>query len=273
MSKVSKKGGLVLCVVLALAIILVIVKSTPKEESCCEAVAANTLTAEEVEAGWELLFDGESLAEHWSSAKDPNVDATTWAIEDGVAAIQTIVDGEVVKGGHINTKKKYSAFEFSVDFKLTEAANSGIKYFFYVGQVDGKNRAYGLEYQLLDDVKHPDAVKYTVTPGSRTLCSLYDMKAANEDKPFNGIGEWNTAYIKALPDGKVEHYLNGVLVLEYVRFSDEFYQLLEDSKYTKEAYYTDGEYPFGCAPEGYIQLQDHNDQVYFRNMKVRDLSK
>jgi len=117
-----------------------------------------------------------------------------------------------------------------------------------------------LEYQILDDAKHPDAKKGN-HEGSRTVSSLYDLIQADPKKPIKAIGEWNTAHIIS-KGNHVEHYLNGAKVLEYERKSDDFKKLVSESKYAK--------WPsFGELEKGQILLQDHGDRVSFKNIQIK----
>ena len=219
----------------------------------------NTLTAAERAAGWKLLFDGRTM-NGWRGAYMDKLPDHGWEVADGVLSVQESGGGEAAFGGDIVTIDEYSDFELLVDFRLTPGANSGLKYFVIEELPKTPGSAKGLEYQLLDDAGHPDA-KLGIR-GNRTCASLYDLiPAAN--KPPVPIGEWNQARI--LVRGKhVEHWLNGVKVLEFERGGPEFLAHKAESKFR--------DIPgFGEYPRGRILLQDHGNRVSFRNIKIRVL--
>ena len=224
-------------------------------------VTKNQLTKREKDQGWQMLWDGTSTT-GWRGAKLEAFPTQGWVIENGELTVLASGGGESEAGGDIVTEEQYTNFELSVDFKLTKGANSGIKYYVDTELNKGTGSAIGLEYQILDDAKHPDAKKGS-HEGSRTLASLYDLIKADSIKSPNPIGEWNTALIKS-NNGQVEHYLNGIKVLSYERGSEEYQTLVANSKYAK--------WPnFGEAERGPILLQDHGDLVSFKNIKIRKL--
>ncbi|MDI9365868.1 MAG: DUF1080 domain-containing protein [Flavobacterium sp.] len=222
---------------------------------------ANNLTAYEKKDGWQLLFDG-TTSNGWKSAKGSAFPAKGWTIADGCLNVLSSEGKEATNGGDIVTDKEYAAFDLSFNFKLTSGANSGVKYFVTLAEKT-TGSAIGLEYQVLDDTLHPDAK--LGRNGNRTLASLYDLITANKQKRFlRKIGEWNIGRVIVYPDNRVEHYLNGVKVLSYVRGSEEFKQLVAISKYHV--------WPnFGEAKQGHILLQDHGDAVSFKSIKIKAL--
>jgi len=222
----------------------------------------NKLTSNEKSAGWKLLFDGKTT-KGWRGAKLDHFPKFGWEIKDGILTVLESGGDESRNGGDIVTIDKYSDFELWVDFKITAGANSGIKYFVNTMLNKSEGSAIGLEYQLLDDQRHPDAKKGS-HQGSRTLASLYDLIKA-ENKHPSPIGQWNHARVSSKAN-HVEHWLNGRKVLEYERKSDRYRKLVAESKYKT--------WPsFGESEQGNILLQDHGNRVSFRNIKIRLLDK
>jgi hypothetical protein len=221
------------------------------------AAQDNALTPKEIKQGWKLLFDGKTM-NGWRGAFRDTLPTKGWEVKDGMLIVQPSGGAEAANGGDIVTIAEYSNFELTVDFKLTEGANSGIKYFVTEKEEKHPGSAIGLEYQILDDARHPDA-KLGIN-GNRTLASLYDLIPGHDKKP-NPIGEWNHARI--LVKGKhVEHWLNGKKVLEYERGGKVFLQHKAESKFKDRE-------GFGEAKSGHILLQDHGDKVFYRNVKIR----
>lgn len=219
----------------------------------------NTLTQEERAAGWTLLWDGHTPW-GWRGAKLETFPESGWEIEDGVLTVLESGGGEARAGGDIVTEGLYSNFELSLEFRITDGANSGIKYFVDTELLKGEGSAIGLEYQILDDEAHPDATQGV--GGNRTVASLYDLIPA-VGKSVNPNGEWNHARIVS-KGPHVQHWLNGDKVVEYERGSDEYRALVAKSKYK---IWKD----FGEHAEGPILLQDHGNRVSFRNIKLREL--
>ena len=224
----------------------------------------NQLTDDETRKGWRFLWDGKTT-DGWRGAKLDKFPEKGWKMNDGVLTVLSSGGAESRNGGDIVTVNSFSNFELSVDFKMTEGANSGIKYFVDAELNKGEGSAIGLEFQVLDDKKHPDAKKGKNS--NRTVGSLYDLIRAENNgssrgKNFKGVNSWNNARI-VVKDGHVEHWLNHVKVVEFNRFSQVFRTLVEHSKYEKWE-------NFGQLPEGLILLQDHGDKVSFKNIKVRE---
>ncbi|MDD5346379.1 MAG: DUF1080 domain-containing protein [Proteiniphilum sp.] len=220
---------------------------------------ANTLSEREAADGWVLLWDGKS-SDGWRGAKQDSFPEAGWSMADGILKVHKSDGGESTNGGDIVTTRLYKNFMLKVDFRITEGANSGIKYFVDTDLNKGQGSAIGCEFQILDDRRHPDAKMGK--DGNRTLGSLYDLIPAPADKPFRS-GFFNTAMV-VVEGNHVEHWLNGVKIVEYERNNEEWNQLVQTSKYK--------DWPnFGNAGEGLILLQDHGDEVWFQNIKIKEL--
>ena len=238
----------------------------PMQPNCPEEnLWANILTENELRNGWRLLWDGRT-SDGWRSARSNDFPTSGWAMKDGVLTVQPSTGGESTGGGDIVTREQFGDFELKLEFKITEGANSGVKYFVQPDLNQGAGSAIGCEFQILDDAKHPDAL--LGVKGNRTLGSLYDLiPAANlsvpgRSKEFRGVGEWNQLRI-VVRGNHVEHWLNGFQTLEYERNTQMFNALVAYSKYK--------DWPnFGNWPQGHILLQDHGNEVSFRSVKVRE---
>ncbi len=227
----------------------------------------NRLSEREIEEGWAMLWDGKST-DGWRGAKINSFPDKGWTIEDGELKVEAADGGESTHGGDIVTIRKYKNFELEVDFKFTEGANSGIKYFVDTQLNKGEGSSIGCEYQILDDKKHPDAKKGVA--GNRTLGSLYDLIKAepvhySPNMPYKRVTYygWNRARI-VVKDRIVEHFVNGIKIVEYERGTQQWKALVNYSKYK--------DWPnFGENEEGHILLQDHGDAVSFKNIKIKIL--
>lgn len=196
------------------------------------------------------LFDGKTL-NGWRKAEKDSAPDHTWFVQNG----ELTFDPSKGHGGDIVTQKTFKDFDLSVDFKVSDAGNSGIKYRLL------PNTSLGCEFQLIDDSKHPDA-KLGVN-GNRKTGALYDIFPPAQNKPYKPAGEWNTARIVVKGDN-VEHWLNGVKILQYTRGSEPYKQAIAASKFKT----TKG---FGETNNSPILLQAHGDKVSFKNIKIKEL--
>ncbi len=219
----------------------------------------NELNAAEKKAGYKLLFNGNS-SEGWRSVRGDAFPSKGWQIKNGEIKVLRSDGGESTNGGDIITKEQYAVFDLSFEFKLTPGANSGVKYFVTLKE-QTSGSAIGLEYQVLDDEKHPDAK--LGRDGNRTLASLYDLITSDRNaRARRPIGQWNRGRVVVTADNQVTHYLNGVKMLSYERGSQAFKDIVAISKYKDWD-------KFGEASTGHILLQDHGDEVSFRSIKVK----
>lgn len=231
------------------------------------AQSPNQLTAAERAAGWRLLFDGTSLA-GWRGLGYDSVPTAHWRVVDGAivkipaAKVRRQADGQPAAGGDLMSIESFRDFELAFEWRVTPGGNSGVKY--NVSEElslahAANHAALGFEYQLLDDVLHPDNKVATHHAGA-----LYDIIAPNTAKRLRPVGEWNSARV-LLRGNHGEHWLNGVKVVEFDLGTPRLDSLLDKSKYQPIP-------GFAERRPGHIILQDHGDEVYFRSIKIRELN-
>jgi hypothetical protein len=215
------------------------------------------------EEGWQVLFDGETF-EGWRGYQSEEI-PPGWSVVDGTIRFKRAVEEE---DQHIITTRSFDHFELSLEWSIEEAGNSGIIYLAQIGDY-GNPYDTGLEMQVLDDNGHEDALNGP----DRIAGALYDIKAPSGARQLSN-GRWTTDYVKGpgewnevriiVDSTHVEHWLNGVKAVEIDMWSDEWNERLADSKWP--------DYPdFGKWTSGHIALQDHEDEVWYRNIRIRSL--
>ena len=222
-------------------------------------VADNMLSSNELEDGWELLFDGNKI-EHFRTFNKEKA-GSSWVIDDNAIHLTTVKNKEggqhALDGGDIITKETYHDFDFKVDWKISACGNSGIMY--NVVESDEYHSVWltGPEMQVLDNTCHPDTRYVTHRAGD-----LYDM-IETKFVTVNPAGEWNQVRIKSI-GGKVDFWLNGYKVVEFEMHNEKWLEMIANSKFKDMP-------DFGLAKEGHISLQDHSDKVWYKNIKIKRL--
>lgn len=217
----------------------------------------------------QVLFDGSDL-EHWTGLGRNIIPSGHWVIEGtslhkvAGARAPAIAGNEPGYGGDLRSNKRYLNFSLCFDFKLAKGANSGVKYNVseqISAQHGHPSAAIGFEFQVLDDANHPDATQGR--DGNRTVASLYDIYPAAADKPVVRPNEWHRGCVLADGD-RIVHSLDDKPVLEYDVGSADFLARVAASKFAAIE-------NFSTRRAGYIVLQDHFDDVWYRNIRIREL--
>ena len=215
------------------------------------AIPEGTLTAEDQAAGWRSLFDGHSLA-GWRLYGKPAAASPIgpgWKAENGILKK---LAGQ--KDGDIITEQTFGDFELRWEWRLAKGANNGVKYFV----TESRPQAPGIEYQMIDDLDP----KWGTLPPKSLTASFYEVLAPAADKPLRPAGEWNSSRI-VVRGRVVEHWLNERKVLTYELGSDAVKAGIAGSKFKKYA-------DFGEKIRGHIMLTDHEDEAWFRNIRIRE---
>jgi hypothetical protein len=209
--------------------------------------------ATEAASGSISLFDGKSLT-GWRGYKKTDAVGSRWSVQDGMLTLPAD-DGKDTRGARdIITTETFDRFDLTWEWKISQGGNSGLKYFV----LEDLPSAIGHEYQLIDDERHPDA-KVGL---KRQTAALYDVLVPANRK-IKPAGEWNTSRV-VVRGTAVEHYLNDGRVLSYELDSPALKSAIQESKFKDVA-------RFGKPVKGHILLQDHGNQVWYRNIKIRRL--
>ena len=226
------------------------VRELPEQEILPYGKRVNTISKAQREAGWRNLFNGKN-PNQWRGFKKETFPQKGWIIVND--CIKHISKGG---GGDIITKQKYGQFDFQWEWKVAPAANSGVKYFI----MEERGGAIGHEYQVIDDNKHPDALR---GPKWQTA-AFYDVFPAN-NRVLQPVGSFNESRVR-VKSQLAEHWLNGIMVLNYTLGSQQLQDAVSKSKFKRVD-------RFGYRHQGHILLQDHSDEVHYRNLKIKRLGK
>ncbi len=224
---------------------------------CVFAQAPNTLTSVEKKEGWKLLFDG-TTTNGWRKYKSDKI-GPAWKVADGALYLETSKEAgwQKANGGDIVTEGEYENYELSMEWKIQACGNSGVMFNVQEGASQTSPWQTGPEMQVVDNACHPDAKFIKHRAGD-----LYDLISCKTEtvKP---AGEWNLAKIVSSKD-RYEFWLNGVKTVEFTMHDPAWDQLVAGSKFKNMP-------DFGKFKKGRISLQDHGDQVWFRNIKIKGL--
>lgn len=209
------------------------------------ATELNTLSPTEKAAGWRLLFDGRTT-QGWRGFKQTSFPNQGWVIEDGL-----LIKQPRVRGGDIVTTDTFLNFELTWEWRIRKGGNNGVKYFI----TEERSSAVGHEYQMIDDSRVQDPKGMTA--------AFYAILPPSADKPSPRIDDWNQSRI-LVQGQRVEHWLNGLKVLEYELGSPTVLAAVARSKFKNVP-------GFGTKLRGHILLTDHTDEAHFRNLKLREL--
>lgn len=248
---------------IALAAMIMIVVSCKndkkKEQTTDQEVQAEEVMSPENTSEWVSLFDGKTL-NGWHGYLE-NSAPTNWSVQDGALMFNPPAERTDKKSLDIVTDKQYTNFVLSLEWKISEGGNSGIFWGVKEDEKFGAPYATGPEIQVLDNERHPDA---KVGGKTHQAGALYDMVAPSQDVA-NPAGEWNLCVIQIDHDkneGKV--WLNEVEIVNFPLSGPEWEAMVANSKFKG----WDG---FGIHKTGNISLQDHNDKVWYRDIKIKEL--
>jgi hypothetical protein len=228
--------------------VVVLALSLALQPGLATQTAPNTLTPAEEAAGWQLLFDGRSL-DAWRGYRRDTLPETGWEVTDGT--LRTVPK---VKGADLVTRQTFRDFEFAWEWRVAPRGNNGVKYFV----TEARPKSPGHEYQMIDDAGYPGKLT-----SRQFTAAFYDVLPAAADKPIRPAGEWNSSRI-VVGGTRVEHWLNGRNVLTYELGSEAVKAGLAASKFK-------GHPGFGEKIAGHIMLTYHQDECWFRNLKIREI--